>query len=79
MVNIVLLFLGILFVRETVAPPSSSQRVCSAFCAPSGCSGFLATQCDNKCNNGAWGWTASGGIEKSKKDPFFLIKPNKFD
>ena len=66
MANIVVLILCILLVREAVAPtPNPDQRVCSAFCAPSGCSGFLSSDCNGKCNTGFWGWTAvSGGACK---------------
>lgn len=41
--------------------PNSNQRICSAFCAPTDCSGFLANECNSKCNTGAWGWSAGGG------------------
>ena len=62
MANIVVLIICILLVRESIAPtPNNNQRVCSAFCAPSGCSGFLSSDCNNKCNTGAWGWSAGGG------------------
>lgn len=40
--------------------PSGFQIYCSAFCAPSGCTGFSGGQCNNRCNT-ARGWTAVSG------------------
>ncbi len=74
MANIVVLILCVLLVREGVAPPSRDQRVCSAFCAPSNCSGFLSSDCDSKCNTGAWGWTSvsGGACEVTAANKYYL-------
>ena len=74
MANIVVLILSILLVREAVSPtPNANQRICSAFCAPSGCSGFLSTDCNSKCNTGFWGWTAVGGAcEVTATNKYYL-------
>lgn len=61
--NIALLILAILIYQTTSPPsaPNSQQIFCSAFCAPTGCTGWTSSDCDNKCNAAAKGWSASGG------------------
>lgn len=63
MVNIkatIIIFLLFWLGTAPISPPSNSQIICSAFCAPTNCVGWTASDCNSKCNTG-WGWTAQGG------------------